>query len=118
MKKITNTALIVIVLSLAATVAMADRGGFGRKEKKNKLKFDISAPSSLRNSIFMNLKTGMMFKGSQSLMLQKTNNSLIDNSIVSFRKGNTLYIMPYKQKVLIPVYDKSNGGYKLVIRPK
>ncbi|MEO6687370.1 MAG: hypothetical protein ABIN24_15465 [Dyadobacter sp.] len=116
MKKVTNSVLIVIVLSLAATVAFADRGGFRRKEKKNKLKFEITAPSSLRNSIFQGLRTGMIFKGSQSMMLQKANGGLVDNSIVSFRKGNTFYILPYKQKVITPVYDKSN--YKLVFRPK
>lgn len=117
MKKITHTFLFAIVLSLAATVALADRGGFGRKVKKNKLKFDITAPSSLRNSIFLNLKSGMLFKGTQSLSLQKSINSITDYSIISYKKGNTLYVLPYKQKVMMPVYDKSNG-YKLVFRRK
>ncbi len=117
MKKITNTVLLALVLSLAATVAMADRGGFSRKAKKNRLKFNIASPSSLRSSIFLNLRSGMLFKGSQSINLQKSSNSITDHSIVSYRKGNTLYILPYKQKVLIPVYDKNNG-FKLVFRPK
>lgn len=117
MTKLIQNTLIVTVLSLAATVAMADRGGFGRKEKKNKLKFEIAAPSSLKTSIFMNLRSGMLFKGSKSISFQKSGNSLMDNSIVSFRKGNTIYVMPYKQKVIMPQYDKTNG-YKLVFRPK
>lgn len=116
MKKITNSLLIVIVLSLAGTVAMADRGGFGRKEKKNRLKFGISAPSSLRNSIYLNLRSGMIFKGSQSISLQKSNNTITDNSILSYRKGNTLYILPYKQRLVMPVYEKE--GFKLVFRRK
>ena len=37
MKKITLHTFIVVAFSLAADMAFADRGGFGRKEKKRTL---------------------------------------------------------------------------------
>lgn len=116
MKKITLHTLVIVALSLAATFAFADRGGFGRKDKK-RVVLDIANAANLKYSILTNLRAGFIYKGSLSLNQYKTNSAVISNSIMSFKKGNTMYILPYKQKVMIPEYNRTTG-YKVIIRSK
>lgn len=94
--------------------AFADRGGF---IKKNKTHLNINTSGNLRNSIAFNLKSGIVYRGSTILNHQQIGNNLINDALISYKKGNTVYILPYKQKVLIPSYSQE-AGYKLIIRPK
>jgi hypothetical protein len=38
------------------------------------------------------------------------------NNIVTYRKGNSVYIVPYKQKVLVADVRQGFTGTKLIIR--
>jgi len=114
MIKHSKLTFIAILFCFAAFVAIADRGGFGRRAKVH---FNITTLSTLRTSIPFNLKSGLTYKGSAVLSHQLVANSIFNNSIISYQKGNTIYIVPYKQKILIPSYS-ANTGYKLIIRPK
>ena len=114
MVKSFHTAIIVLLISFVTYVALADRGGFGRK---NKIHFNIITLSSLKSSIGFNLKSGLSYKGTTIINHQQVGNSIFTNSIVSYQKGNTIYILPYKQKVLIQSYTPASG-YKLIIRSK
>ncbi len=95
-------------------VAIADRGGFGRR---NKVHFNIITLSSLKNSVAFNLKSGLKFRGNAIINKQQVGTSIFNNSIASYQKGNTIYILPYKQKILTQSYS-SASGYKLIIRAK
>jgi hypothetical protein len=95
-------------------IASADRGGF---IKKNKTRLNIPVQGTLRNSIAFNLKSGISYKGSFLLNTQQVGNTLVSDAFVSYKKGNTIYILPYKQKILIPEYTQKDG-YKLIIRSR
>lgn len=95
-------------------IASADRGGF---VKKNKTKLNIATAGSLKNSISFNLKSGIIYRGSYLLNQTRTENSIVSDEILSYKKGNTIYLLPYKQKILIPEYTQSEG-YKLIIRSR
>lgn len=114
MIKISKITAIVLLVSFIATVAIADRGGFGRR---NKIHFNIITLNTLKNSVAFNLKSGLNYKGYKVLNYQQVGNSVFTNSIVSYQKGNTIYILPYKQKVLTQSYNPASG-YKLIIRSK
>ena len=105
--------LIALLFCGATYLAIADRGGFGRR---NKIHFNIITLNTLKNSIPFNLKSGLNYKGSAVLNHQFAANSVFNNAVITYQKGNTIYIVPYKQKVLIPSYSASTG-YKLIIRP-
>ena len=90
----------------------ADRGTF---VKKNKTHLNIKTNGNLKNSIPFNLKSGLTYRGSFLLNSKVIGNSLVSDAYVSYRKGNTVYILPYKQKVFIPQYSQKDG-YKLIIR--
>jgi hypothetical protein len=107
-------AAIVVLFCFVALVAIADRGGFGRK---NKIHFNIITLNTLKNSVALNLKSGLNYKGNTVLHHQQAGNSIFTNSIVSYQKGNTIYLLPYKHRVLIQSFSPSSG-YKLIIRSK
>ncbi len=114
MLKTSKLAVIAMLFSFVAYVAIADRGGFGRR---NKIHFNITTLHTLKNSIAFNLKSGLYYKSATVLNHQMVGNSIFTNSLMSYQKGNTIYILPYKQKVLIQSYTPASG-YKLIIRSK
>ena len=114
MIKTSKIAAVVLLISFVSYIAIADRGGFGRR---NKVHFNIITLNTLKNSVAYNLRSGLAYNGNTILNQQFAGNSIFTNSIVSYKKGNTIYILPYKQKVLLPSYSPSTG-YKLIIRSK
>lgn len=114
MNKKSKIAAIIVLFCFVTYVAIADRGGFGRK---NKVHLNIITLNTLKNSVAFNLKSGLSYKGNTLLMQQQVGNSIFTNSLISYQKGNTIYILPYKQKILIQSYSASTG-YKLIIRSK
>lgn len=110
-----KTILFVVILSMTISLAAADRGGF--RKKKSKITFNIDLHNSLRSSVFYNLRTGSItYKGSTVTGEQRFGNTIYENSIVSYKKGNTIYVLPIKNKVIIPQYSPSSGA-KIIIRP-
>jgi hypothetical protein len=114
MIKRSKIAALILFACFITYIAVADRGGFGRR---NKIHFNIVTLNTLKNSIGFNLKSGLTFRGNTILNQQQVGNSIFSHSLISFQKGNTIYILPYKQKVITQAYSPSTG-YKLVIRPK
>lgn len=113
MKKYPFIIVIVLLLCGIGYLSFADRGGIGRK---NKPQFNIELHGTLKNSIPFNLKSGLVFRGSEIISSHKIGNSLITESVMSFQKGKTTYLIPYKQRIVIQDYSKD--GYKLIIRPR
>lgn len=114
MNNYSKITLVVLLFFGVYFMAFADRGGF---VKKNKTRLNIATTGTLKNSIAFNLKSGIVYKGSFFLNNQQIGNSYITDAFISYKKGNTIYILPYKQKVLMPEYTEKDG-YKLIIRPK
>lgn len=114
MNKYSKIALVIFLICGVYALTFADRGGF---VKKNKTRLNIATTGSLKNSIAFNLKSGVVYKGSFFLNKQQIGNSYISDAFVSYKKGNTIYILPYKQKVVIPEYTQKDG-YKLIIRSR
>ena len=95
-------------------IASADRGGF---VKRNRTRLNIAVQGTLKNSIAFNLRSGVFYKVSFLLNPQKVGNAFVSDAFISYKKGNTIYILPYKQKILIPEYTQKDG-YKLIIRSR
>lgn len=114
MKRYSKIALVILFFCGVFVMASADRGGF---VKKNKTRLNIATEGTLKNSIAFNLKSGIYYKGSFLLNRQQIGNAIISDAFISYKKGNTIYILPYKQKVLIPEYTQQDG-YKLIIRSR
>ncbi|CAN5259916.1 hypothetical protein BH11BAC5_BH11BAC5_37610 [soil metagenome] len=112
MKTFTKKLLTIALLFGIAQVAMADRG-VGKK--KNKTILNIYTPSTLRNSIAFNLKSGLSYKGSLLSSTQTVGNSIMANSLITYQKGNVTYVIPYKHKIVMPEITQGYTGMKLII---
>ena len=105
---------VILIFCGIGLFAFADRGGFVKKDKPQ---MNIQSHGTLKNSIPFNLKSGLKYRGSEILNMHRVGNSIVAESVVSYRKGNTVYLVPYKQRIVTPQYSK-NDGYKLIIRSK
>ncbi len=114
MNKYSKITFVILIFCGVCFLASADRGGF---VKKNKTQLNIITQGTLRNSIAFNLKSGIYYKGSFLLNKQQIGSTLVNDAFVSYKKGNTIYILPYKQKIAIPEYTQKDG-YKLIIRSR
>ena len=116
MSTIAKKILLLGILTGTMLVSFADRG-IGKKAK-SKIVLNINTNNSIKNSISFNLKTGLKYKGSLLSSVQQQSNSLISTEIVTYQKGNSIYIIPYKQKIIVPEIKQGYTGLKLVIKTK
>ncbi len=120
MKKTSKILLTIAVLIGIAFSSMADRG-IGRKSK-NKVMLNIITPStslnSLKKSISFNLRLGLKYTGSLLTQQESTAKYMMSNTLVTYQKGNTVYIIPYKEKIAIPEMKQGYAGIKFILRPK
>ena len=106
--------LVVLMLSGIAYSALADKG-IGRKNK-TKTELNINTSNSLRNSISLNLRSGLKYTGSLLVNQQTIGNSILSNTLLTYQKGNTIYIIPHKQIVAVPEMSQGYTGMKLIIK--
>ena len=117
MKHVSKIVLIMCALIGTTLSSMADRG-IGKKSK-NKVWLNIVNPSSLnslKNSISFNLKMGLKYTGSLLAPQENANKHMLANTLVTYQKGNAVYIIPYKQKIIIPELKQNYTGFKLILR--
>lgn len=114
MKRYSKILLFAVGLNAVVFFAFADRGGIVKNAKPE---LNIAMKGTLKNSVLLNLKSGLAFKGSEIVNLHKVGNSIVGDAYVSYQKGNTLYLVPYKQKIATPQFS-AKDGYKLIIRSK
>jgi hypothetical protein len=96
--------------------SMADRG-VGKNKKKISLNITTNN-ASFAKSLSFNLKSGLKYRGSLLTNVESTKTSVLYNSLVTYQKGNTIYILPYKQKILVPEVKPGYTGMKLIIKTK
>ncbi|MEO9211070.1 MAG: hypothetical protein ABI208_08225 [Ginsengibacter sp.] len=114
MKLFTKILSIVLLFSGIAIFALADKGGTG---KKGKTQLNISTTENIKSSMRFNLNSGVTYRGSFLINTEHVGtNTLVSDAMISYKKGNITYIIPYKQKIFIPSYSQKDG-YKLIIRP-
>ena len=106
--------LVVLMLSGIGFSALADKG-IGKKSK-SKVNLNITTGNSLRNSISLNLKTGLKYTGSLLVNQQISGTTYLTNTLLTYQKGNTIYIIPHKQIIAIPEIKQGYTGMKIIIK--
>ncbi len=113
MNKLFRILPLVTLFTIQMNLSFADRG-VGKK--KNKVVLNIKTPSNFQSSLSFNLKNGLKYTGS---LINTTVTTSAPNSfshIVTYQKGNSIYILPYKQKTLVAEMGQGYTGTKLIIR--
>lgn len=113
MKKIAKILFLSVFMSSLMLPGFADRG-VGKKTKK--ITLNIKTSGNLSSSLSLNMKNGLKYKGSLISNTQSASTGITTNTIVSFQKGNSIYLLPYKQKVLVPELKQGYAGMKLIIK--
>ena len=116
MKRFLKRLLVLTLFFSVVNIAIADRGT-GRKNK-TKVALNIITPSSLRNSISFNLRTGLTYTGSLLTSQQTIGSSIMNNSIITYEKGNTIYIIPYKHRIIMPDIRPGYSGIKIMFHSR
>ena len=80
---------------------------------------NISTTKSFKSSLTYNLKTGMKYVGISHIDItpEKCSTALY-SSINTYQKGNTIYLVPHKHKIIIPEIKQGYTGFKLIIKPR
>ncbi|MEO6406664.1 MAG: hypothetical protein ABIY51_03855 [Ferruginibacter sp.] len=113
MTKIAKIFFLLAIFSGVMLTGFADRG-IGKKSKA-KVALNIASISPSRGISF-NLKSGVQYKGSLLNNVSTSGSSVTYNTLITFQKGNTIYILPYKQKILIPEIKQGYTGLKLILK--
>lgn len=105
----------IVILSSITFSALADRG-IGKKSKAT-ASLNISTSGSLKSSISLNLKSGLKYTGSLLANQQTDGKSILSKTLLTYKKGNTVYIIPHKQVIAVPEMRQGYTGMKLIIKP-
>ncbi len=90
--------------------SFADRG-IGKK--KSKVVLNIKMPVSFQSCLNFNLRNGLKYTGS---LISSTPKTYSSNALITYQKGNSVYILPYKQKMLVADVKQGYTGTKLIIK--
>lgn len=93
-----KTLATISFLCLYGVVFGSFVGTVGDKNNDSK---NTKVYSNLKNTMQFSLKNGMMYRGNKILSTQRTEKSVIFNSVVTYHKGNTIYIIPFKQSTFL-----------------
>jgi hypothetical protein len=117
MANLLKKCVIITMLLSIGNFTFADRG-IGKKAKiKTLLNINTNSSNSLKSSIALNIKLGLAYRGSISTNI-KPAGLMQNSSFITYQKGNTTYIIPYKQKITMPEIKQGYTGLKLIIRSK
>lgn len=116
MSKITKIVLLAAVLNGIMFTAIADKG-VGKNRKKIVLNI-TNNNNSFSKTLSFNLKSGLKYKGSLLTNVETTKTPVMYSTLVTYQKGNTIYIVPFKQKMVVPESKPGYSGMKLIIKPK
>jgi len=104
MRKMLISTLMIAVVGLT----FASKGGGGDKKNTNiPLKTNFTP---IRTTNGFTLKAGPSYAGSYVLGQEKTDNHISFNTLITYQKGNSIYILPYKYKVNTSVYLNNTGN--------
>lgn len=116
MSKISKIVMLLAILNGIVLTSMADRG-IGKNKKKVSLNL-ASGNTSIARTLSLNLKSGLKYRGTLLNSVVNKNNLILYNTLVTYQKGNTIYVIPYKQKLIVPEIKQGYTGMKLIIKPK
>jgi len=107
MQKMLISALMIAIVGLA----VASKGGGGDNKKTSiPLKTNFVP---IRTTNGFTLKAGPSYVGSMTVGIEKTREYVSFNTLVTYQKGNSFYIMPHVYRINTNIYLKNNSGNSL-----
>lgn len=91
--------------------AFASIGGGGNKSKDKRVN---TGYTPIRTSHGFTLKAGPSFRGTLILNQEKSRNYLAFNSLVTYKSGNTTYILPNRYKLTTGCQHQAKSSLQLL----
>ena len=104
--------LISALLTAVVGLSFASKGGGGEKKKDNNVPLKTNF-TPIRTTNGFTLKTGPTYTGSYLMGQEKTENYISFHTLVTYQKGNSIYIMPYKYRLNNSSIYLNNSGSNL-----
>lgn len=104
--RLPKKALTSFVMLSLAVFAFGSMGGGGNKSKKSVKGTDFTPVRTING---FTLKAGPSYRGSMTFGQEKVNNVISFNSVVTYQKGNTTYILPYKYKMQTNAFSSKSS---------
>jgi len=102
--------LISSILIGLGVFALASMGGGGNKSKDKAVKPEFTP---IRTTNGFTLKAGPAYKGSMIFGQEKSKSAVSYNSIVTYQKGNTTYILPVRYKLQTSAASQSGSSLQM-----
>lgn len=96
-KTLARKSAICFVLTAMAILTFASSGGGGGSKGKNVPAASQFTP--IRTANGFTLKAGPTYRGSQLFTQEKKKDAVLFNSVITYQRGNTTFILPYKYKM-------------------
>lgn len=106
MKRLIRPIFVSTLLVVAVVLAFASKGGGGNKKKTPSFKNDFVP---IRTTTGFTMRSGLTFAGSHITGAEKNDKHFSFNTLVTYQKGNTIFVMPYKYKVSIPSFNSQGA---------
>lgn len=114
MKQFSKAILIFCSASSILLMSYADRGI--RSRSHNNVVLNINTNKNFRSALTQNMKLGLNDKGFSYVEKQNEKGIYLGSTIRTFQKGNTFYILPNRNKVIVPEIKQGYSGMKLVFK--
>jgi len=98
-KHLIKLKLVTILVGTASIACFATLGDGGKKSMAPKSL--LTQKANAYNFKSFSLKSGYQYRGSQPFSLEQDKNFIMLNTVVTYQKGNSTYIVPMKKKVLL-----------------
>ena len=112
MRRLIRLTTVSVLLIAVAGLTFASKGGGGDKKKTKDIPYSNTfTPIHTTNGF--TLKAGPSFRGSYLLGQEKTKNYLAFNTLVTYQKGNSIFILPYKYRINTSTFFNSSNKTNL-----
>ena len=111
MRRLMRQTVISGLLIAVVGLTFASKGGGG--DKKNKTVPLKTEFTPIRTTGNFTLKSSPNYSGSFFVGQERTRSTISFNSLVTYEKGNSIFIMPYRYKVNIPGLSDGNNKTNL-----
>jgi hypothetical protein len=108
MRKLMRRTLVSAIMLAVVGLTFASKGGGGDNKKATTTLKTNFVP--IRTASGFTLKAGPTYAGSFVVGTEKARNYVSFNTLVTYQKGNSTYILPYTYKINTSMYLKTNGN--------
>ena len=100
------------LLTATVILAFASKGGGGGDRNK---KVPITKHfTPIRTASGFTLKAGPVYRGSHLFNSEKKKDVVTFNSVITYQRGNTTYILPYKSRVNVCSKSAAKSNFNVV----